>query len=330
MDGLLNNLKVTAIAAAVPQNEVLMTDFYSRFGENEVKRIGLNTGIKSVRLAPKGLKTSDLCISAANVLFEKLAINRSEIDALIFVSQTPDYRMPATSCILQDKLSLSKNIVTFDINYGCSAYVYGLYQAGLLVSSGNCKKVLLCVGDTISQYLDPDDQKTQLILGDGAAVSLIEQGEEKWAFSLKTDGEGYQALIIDKNNTGDDLYLKMDGAAIMEFALREVPPIIEKVIELKSWKKDEVGRIVFHQANSFMINYLRKTMRLAKDKVPIAVESYGNTGPASIPLTLCHQAMHDQVCNDENIILSGFGVGLSWGAVALSLANTQFLDVQLV
>ena len=326
MEVSLSGLKLSTISSVVPEQIVPMSAHYQTFGENEVKRICQSTGIKSVHVAPKTMKTSDMCVIAAERIFATGHVKRDEVDGLVFVSQTPDYRMPATSCILQDRLGLENSCVTLDINYGCSGYIYGLYQAALLVSSGSCRKVLVCVGDTMTHHLAPTDQKTQLILGDGAAVSLVEQGADNWSFSLRTDGAGHRALIIDKDELGLDQYLVMDGSAVMEFALREVPSVINRVRELAGWEKPEVDQYILHQANQFMLNYLRKVMKLEPSKVPISVEKYGNTGPASIPITLCDQfsGMTDQKL--EKVILSGFGVGLSWGAVSLSLVNCVYLS----
>lgn len=327
MQGCLSNLNISAVSAVVPQQSVTMAEFYQRFGENEVKRISRSTGISSLKVAPKAMKTSDLCVKASEVLFDKLSVSRESIDAVIFVSQTPDYIMPATSCLLQQRLGLSKDVLAFDLNYGCSGYIYGLYQAGLLISSGQCQRVLLCVGDTMTKHLDPADQKTQLILGDGAAATLIERGDDQWAVAIKTDGSGCEALKIDKCANGQDGYLAMDGAAIMDFALREVPGIVDQVLVKKGWLNNEVDQFIFHQANQFMLNYLRKTMGLDKEKVPIAVEQYGNTGPASIPLALCHTHEQAGTCNQQKTILAGFGVGLSWGALAVDMSSTKFLGV---
>jgi len=323
----LNNLNIAAISSVVPKNKVSISSFYDRFGKNEVDRISRNTGIKYLRIAPRNYKTSDFCIASAKHLFAMTGMKNNVIDAIIFVSQTSDYRMPATSCIIQNRLGLSKNSLAFDINYGCSGYIYGLYQAALLISSNSCRKVLLCVGDTMTQHLDPHDQKTQLILGDAASATLIEKGCNSWSFDIRTDGSGYKNLIIDKKENNLDGYLQMDGAAIMEFALREVPEVIESVIREKTWSKDNIDQVIFHQANTFILNYLRKKTGFSKDKVPIAVENYGNTGPASISLTLSHYADMYKTKKLNKVVIAGFGVGLSWGAVALSLKETNLINV---
>jgi 3-oxoacyl-[acyl-carrier-protein] synthase III len=314
----------------VPQYTVTAEDYYSRYGEQEVKRITLGTGIEAMHTAPKGIRASDLCQAAAEKLLDQLNIDRASIDGLVFVSQTPDYRMPATSALLQNRLGLKKSLVAFDINYGCSAYIYALYQAALLISSGGCERVLLCVGDTITQHLDPKDHKVNLVLGDAGSASLVEKGSDSLAFDIHTDGSGEDALKIAKDSNGQDQFLKMDGGAVMEFALREVKPVVERVTALQQWGSEDVQHVFLHQANAFMINYLRKLLGLAPSKVPVSVKQYGNTGPASIPLTLCDQFSKGDICHLGKSVLSGFGIGLSWGACALDLSQVIVLPVSML
>ncbi len=229
--------------------------------------------------------------------------------------------MPSTACIIQNKLNLKNDIVAFDINYGCSGYIYGLYQAALLISSASCKKVLLCAGDTISRYIAPDDHKVKMLLGDAGTATIIEAGNDSWAFDIHTDGSGYDKLIIPKNSDYTDGNINMDGVSIMEFALCVVPTSVDSVLNMKSWEKEKINNYFFHQPNVFMLNYLRKKIKLSESQVPIAVKNYGNTGPASIPLTICHHYSNSNK-NLGDSILSGFGVGLSWGSIALNLSNT--------
>jgi 3-oxoacyl-[acyl-carrier-protein] synthase-3 len=325
MRTIFNNLKISGIASSIPDNKLSLLDYKGEFGEKEIARIIASTGIESVNIVPKNMKASDLCLSASYRLLETLNISADTVDAIIFVSQTPDYKMPATSCVLQNKLGMKKSSVAFDINYGCSGYIYGLYQAAMLLSAGGCERVLLCTGDTISRHLDPKDRKVRLVFGDAGNATLIEQGEHDMAISIMTDGAGFNDLIIDKTDDNCDDFLHMDGSAIMQFALREVPAIVEDTIAMMNWKKAELDLAVLHQANQFMLNYLRKKMKLREEIVPIAVKNYGNTGPSSIPLTLSHFADDFSKKRLEKVIMSGFGVGLSWGAVAVNLSHTQLI-----
>lgn len=303
-----------------------ISDFYNLFGEKEVNRIVLSTGIESMRIAPTGMNTSDMCVQASNKLINTLGIDKNEIDGIVFVSQTPDFIMPATSYILQGRLGLKKDIAAFDINYGCSGYIYGLLQSALLVSSGCCNKVLLCVGDTISKYLDPKDHKSRLVFGDGAVANIVELGNSTWTFDIKTDGGGYKELMIPKSNKLDG-YLHMNGTAIMEFAMSEVKGVIDSVLLAQNKSLNDISTVVLHQANAFMLNYLRKKLNVNKDIFPIEMGQYGNTGPASIPLAMCSRYSNN--CSQlKDAVFAGFGVGLSWGAVYLSdIVDTLILPI---
>jgi len=317
----LNNLQLSGVSACVPKNKIEISDFYDAFGKKEVDRIAISTGIKELRIAPANLKTSDLCVEASFKLISELNVCREDIGAIVFVSQTPDYIMPSTSCVLQHRLGLKKEILAFDINYGCSGYIYGLFQAAILINSGSCRKVLLCVGDTISQHLNPTDHKSRLVFGDAGSASLIEKGNDKWTFDIRTDGSGFEDLIIHANE-----YLHMNGAAIMEFALREVKGVVDSVLKEQNKTVGDLSAVVLHQANTFMLQYLKKKLRIENDIAPIEVSKYGNTGPASIPLAMCsHYSDYSKTLNLA--VLSGFGVGLSWGAVLLDISSTKFTQV---
>lgn len=327
-----NNINITGIATALPSNKLEMLTFADKLGKNQVKRIIAGTGIRAVRVA-KGIETSDLFDIAANTIINTLGIDRKSIDGIIFVSQTPDRVMPATSVMMQHRLGISKEAVAFDINYGCSGYIYGLYQASMLISSGGCNRVILFAGDIITPLLHPDDYQVRMVLGDAGSVTLVEKGNDNIAFVLNTDGSGMQHLHIKKSykkleqHAVDDLadrtgYLHMNGAEIMTFALREVPFTINELLSIKGWQVDDVGTFALHQPNTFMLNYLRKKMQLSSKSVPISVEDVGNTGPASIPLTLSLTRDHIEL---GNVVMCGFGAGLSWAAAGLSLANTTIL-----
>ncbi|OGT06655.1 MAG: hypothetical protein A2103_03550 [Gammaproteobacteria bacterium GWF2_41_13] len=327
MNVKLKNLSIKGVLTVVPKNKLVLQTLSDKFGFNEIKRIMMSTGIESVGIALPDQKASDFCLYAAQHLMEQLSILSKSVDAIIFVSQTPDYKMPATSCVLQGKLKLPKTVLAFDINYGCSGYIYGLYQASLLVNSGSCERVLVCVGDTISHHLSPDDQKTRLVFGDGGAATIVERGEHDIAFNIMTDGTGFQHLMVDKTKEGSDADLCMNGSEIMEFALREVPLSIDAVLSQMDWRKEDVGIFALHQANQFMLDYLRKKLNLKREQVPIAVKCYGNTGSASIPLVLCHHCKDFTAESRAKVILSGFGAGLSWGSVATNLSQTTIMDV---
>lgn len=247
----------------------------------------------------------DLCFEAAIYLMKNEEIDKERIGGLVFVSQTNDYILPCTSVILQDRLGISKETVCLDIHYGCSGYIYGLLQAALWISSAACEYVLVLCGDTSTKMVNEKDKSLKMVFGDSGTATLVTRGGKEMGFSLCSDGSGYDKLIIpaggfrnkaseeskillfdnDKNGrTQEDLY--MDGMAIFDFAITNVPPNINELAEQMNWQKEEVDLFALHQANKFIINSIRKKLMAQAEKVPIDIVNFGNTGPASIPLLL--------------------------------------------
>ncbi len=346
MKAAFKNSIIKGISTAIPRDVFELSSLGSQYGEDEVRRIIASTGIQKIRLARGGQCTSDLCAIAAEALLEKLEMNPLTIDGIVFVSQTPDYKMPATSTILQHRLGLPTTAVAFDINYGCSGFVYGLYQASMMIEAGGCERVLVCAGDTSTRMVHRGDRSVRMVFGDGGSATLVEKGESTTHFILRTDGSGADHLIIpaggsrkptsketslpievEDGNIRNEETVRMNGMEIMSFALREIPPMVEELLDQTGWRKDEVGTYALHQANAFMLEYLRKKMKLQKPVVPIAVSDVGNTGPASIPLMLCIK--HRELSSNhqlQKVICCGFGVGLSWASCSLDLASTLILD----
>lgn len=338
MKAIFNNIAIKAITAYLPEQVLEMTSLSKEYGEKEVANIIKATGVNRVHIADENETSSDMCFKAANYLIEKENIDRDKIDGVIFVSQTTDYILPSTSIILQDRLGLSKETVCIDIHYGCSGYIYGLYQAALWISSNSCKNVLLLAGDTTSRMIHPLDKSLRMVFGDAGTASLITTGESAMGVSICSDGSGYDRLIVpaggfrtpisektkevifDEDRNGRTMeHLYMDGMGIFNFAISNVHKNINSVTELINWNKDEIDLYALHQANAFMVNYIRKKLKVDSSKVPINVENYGNTGPATIPLLLSDW-------NEEKLgktIMSGFGVGLSWGSIAIDLRGTK-------
>lgn len=338
MKALINNIAIKAIASYLPRQVLEMSSLAKEYGEKEVVNIIKATGVQRVHIADKDETSSDMCLKAANHLIEKENIDRNTIDGLIFVSQTTDYILPATSIILQNKLGLSKETVCIDIHYGCSGYIYGLYQAALWLSSKSCKNVLLLAGDTTSKMIHPLDRSLRMVFGDAGTASLITTGSSMMGVSICSDGSGCDKLIVpaggfrmpvseytkeltfDEDKNGRTLeHLYMDGMGIFNFAISNVHKDINRVIELMQWEKDDIDLYALHQANAFMVNYIRKKLKVDSSKVPINVIDYGNTGPATIPLLLSGT-------NEKELgktIMAGFGVGLSWGSIAISLEGTK-------
>lgn len=343
MKTIIKDIQIKAINAWLPENNVEMLSFSEEYGEQEVKNIIKTTGVERVRIADKSMTSSDMCFNAAEALFAQAGIDKAEIDGLVFVSQTTDWILPATSISLQDRLGLSKETVCIDIHYGCSGYIYGLFQAALWIAAGACNNVLVLAGDTTSQMINPKDKSLRLVFGDCGTATIVSKGTHTIGFDIKSDGSGSDRLIVpaggfrtpvsestsvlewdeDKNGrTKNDLF--MDGMAIFNFANMQVSKNVDRLLEAMQWNKEEVGLFCLHQANKFMVDYVRKRLKAPVEKVPVNVQNYGNTGPATIPLLLSDLCSEDHQYDLSKVIMSGFGVGLSWGSIATDLSETKF------
>jgi len=329
MNASFAGVSIRAIASALPAQTLCLKDLAGEFGEQEVRRIIRSTGIESVRLAGD-LRTSDLCESAALSLFAALQVPADAIDAIVLVTQTPDFVMPATSALLQHRLGLRRDCVAFDINYGCSGYIYGLYQAAMLIAAGGCGRVLVCTGDVISKLLDPRDRNVRMVFGDAAAATLVERGEHSMEFAFQTDGGGYRHLHTPllyadgPEISAQSGRLYMDGAEIMNFALGSVPPAIDLLLGRLGLHRNDVPLFALHQANSFMLRYLARTLSIPERKVPVQIKDVGNTGPSSIPLAMSI-GVDGTDFRQDGVVACGFGVGLSVAVARLPLADVTLL-----
>lgn len=343
MKAIINNVCIRAVNSWLPKQKVELSSFASLYGEAEVNSIIKATGIERIRVVDDNMTSSDMCYFAAEKLFVQDGIDKSMIDGLVFVSQTTDWILPATSIALQHRLGLSQELVCMDVHYGCSGYIYGLFQAAAWVATGACKNVLVLAGDTTSRMINPNDKSLRLVFGDCGTATLVSVGNNRMGFRIQSDGSGADRLIVpaggfrlpiseetsvlewdeDKNGrTKNDLY--MDGMAIFNFAITKVHKQINVLIEDMEWNKEDVGFYGLHQANEFMVNYVRKKLKIDAALAPVNVKNYGNTGPATLPLLLSDLCSENHSYNLAKSILCGFGVGLSWGSVATDLSNTHF------
>ena len=343
MNTIIDNIRISAISSYLPEKKLELASLGDLYGEKEVASIIKATGIERVRIASQYQTASDLCYEAAKQLIESEKIDKGEIGGLVFVSQTADYIMPSTSIVLQDRLGLSNETVCVDISSGCTGYIYGLFQAALWINCGACENVLLLAGDTTSKLVNPNDKSVRMIFGDCGTATLITKGVNPMGFSIYSDGSGYDRVIVpaggfrlptseftkeltyDENNNGrtqEDIY--MDGMAAFSLAMTEVHKNVNNLIGRMSWKKEEVNLYALHQANKFIIDSIRKKLKVESEKVPINITNYGNTGPASIPLLLSDVFSCSSDTNLKQVILSAIGVGLSWGSVTCNLQNCNF------
>ncbi len=347
----ISGVNIAGIASAVPETFLTVADDSEIFGQEEMRKLSESTGVQKRHIAPKEMCTSDLCFAAAEKLLSELNWSRDSIDTLIFVSQTPDYFLPATSCSLHHRLGLSKHCAAFDLNLGCSGYVYGLWVASNLLSQGNVKRLLLLVGDTITKLTSPQDRSVAPLFGDAGTATALEhhQNADAMVFQMGTDGSGEPHLIVpvgafrqphtekttqrkerESGNIRSDEDLYMNGTEIFTFTLREVPKLINSTLNAAEWTLESVDTFVMHQANRFMLQHLTKKMKLPPEKVIVTLADYGNTSSASIPLAITHSLTQRSKNNILRLVLAGFGVGFSWGAVALTFKNIILPDLVIV
>lgn len=327
---VFSQTKIAGVCCALPKNEVHTADEAARLGIASPGKIISMTGIEKRRVVPPSMCASDLCEAAAAKLLDSLGWEKSTVEALIFVSQTPDYILPATACDLHRRLGLAKTAAAFDVNLGCSGYVYGLWLASSLVESG-LTRVLLLVGDTISKLISPEDKATVFLFGDSGSATALERKPGRLVFVLGTDGSGVPHLIVpagqareprdetsmevkadESGNRRGRHQLYMNGPEVMSFTLREVPPMFDQLLQHSGVGRDQVDAVVMHQANQFLLDALTKKMGIPKERVPSSLSCYGNTSCGSIPVTFTKCLGRDLVESTRCVAMMGFGVGWSW------------------
>ncbi len=336
------NIGITGVSACVPKEVIKNINYKDLVTDKELNKIIKTTGIYERRFARNNICSSDLCFEAAKTLIQDMNIDRKSIDMLIFLSQTPDYKIPATAPILQDRLGLPNSTGSFDINLACSGYVYGLSTAFSYVSQEGINKVLLLVGDTLSKVLSSKDRSTSLLFADGGSATLIEKNKrnEKSFFSLNSDEAGYNHIIIKSGglrnpssfdtlkekvyNDGSilsDEQLFMNGIEVFNFTLNVVSKDILNLLKNSKYDISDIDYIVFHQANKYITDFLVKKLKYDLKKVPYSIQKFGNTSSVSIPLTIVSE-MKDTIQDKKQMsIFSGFGAGLSWATSLMDIST---------
>lgn len=338
-----NHVKIGGVTCTVgPDFRPLREDPLLRDGDPlHTERLLKLIGIESRHVAPPGITTLDLCEQASRDLLAGAGCGPETIDAIIFVTQTPDHPQPCNASLLHGRLGCPKSTAAFDINQGCSGWVYGLYVASCLVEAGGCRRVLLLAGDTVTQAINPRDRSAVLLFGDAGSATLVEYTETatESVFSLHSDGRGHGAISIPaggyrapvphgglpevtdaEGNVRRADELHMNGVEVLNFTLREEPGAVRELLRLGGVTAEQVDDFVFHQANRFIVQNLALRLKLPLSKVPCGtVKRFGNQSSASIPAVLCHELADKLATGPRRIVASGFGVGLSWASCLLWL-----------
>lgn len=335
----IDNVKIKGLSACVPST-IEENANLKLFKAGEAERIISSTGIARKRVVETGVTTSDLCVKAAEKLITDLGWDRGTIDCLVFVSSSRDYITPPTSCILQDRLQLKEECYAIDIPCGCPGWLYGLNVISSLLSHGDMKRGLLLVGDTSTTLNSPKDKETRPLFGDAGTVTALEftPGAEQLNFMFATDGKSYDAIITRDGGSRNPVTeeslkeieygpnivrrgvdCKIDGMAVFIFGLSKVPSCVKALMEHYNIIDEEVDLYLFHQANRYMNEKIRKKLKIDERKVPYSLTDFGNTSCASIPLTAVTQSRQLLIEKDNTIIACAFGVGLSWGSCKLNI-----------
>jgi 3-oxoacyl-[acyl-carrier-protein] synthase-3 len=303
----------------------------SRYPRWDMDLIYAKTGVRARHIAAPEECASDLGVAAAEKLFARHQIDRGTIDFLLFCTQTPDYPLPTTACLMQERLGLPTSIGALDFNLGCSGFVYGLSLADGLIRSGAARRILLVTAETYSKYIDETDRSLRTIFGDGAAATLIEAAEEQslGSFVFGTDGRGADMLLVAEGGARrphdaiqprkrkrwpSSLY--MDGPELVKFTLDVVPPTVERILGDAGWTPNDVDFYLLHQATTFMLNHLRERMDWDDVHTPEAIEEYGNTVSSTLPILMHDLRAAGRLRPGKQTLLIGFGVGLSWAGCA--------------
>lgn len=344
MKAVLVNSRVIGVSCVIPKKRLCLYDDPTLYegSQKKVKRVVESSGFLNRRVVDSDVTTSDMCYKAALDLLSNTGTKSSDIDALVFVGYTGDYLMPATSYVLHKRLSLSEDCICMDIPQACSGYEIALYQASMLINNG-CKNVLLCVGDTFSKFSDMFKNHTAPVFGDAGTATLVTRDEkaESWYFSMNTDSNGYDAIICKNGgfrnpftkdmfyDDGSPMYLaEMNGARVFDFTMKRVQDSVSKIIDYAKKKASEIDYFVMHQANKMILQNIAFALGIPSEKMPIGtMTEFGNQCGASIPCTFSY-LIRDSLQNKSNkVLLSGFGVGLSWANCILDIDRIYCSDL---
>jgi len=351
MNLTFHNKAITGILTVLPAKEVNFEDEMENYNFSAAKSLKLKMamGYNKRRIVDNGVTVSDLCVYGLNYLFEKELLNKDEMDALILVTQSPEYFMPPTSNVIQGKLGLKQDMICMDINQGCTGFEVGLFQAFMLLEQEEINKVVLLNADLLSQKVSNMDRNSNPLIGDSASITIIEKSDKSNTIfaNIKMDGTAFDALIIPAGGfkmpstpetakmvedaagnfrSLDNLVMK--GDEVFNFVQREVPPMIEDLLSRAGVEKQTVDYFMFHQPNKFMLHKLADKIGISRDKMPSnIVENFGNSSGVTVPINICYNIGEKLLNSSYVVCLAGFGVGLSWSSILIKLGGLSFVKI---
>jgi 3-oxoacyl-[acyl-carrier-protein] synthase-3 len=329
--------RIRAVCSSVPDRLFDNLKETTAFEPEEVDKVVKMAGVRSRHMASDRICSSDLCAAAAKRVLEKLEWDPKSVDALIFVTQSQDYLLPSTACLVQHWLGLGDTCAAFDVGLGCSGYPYGLWLATMMLTGGGLKRALVLHGETPTRFSDRSDRSVALLFGDAGSATALEAAPadsgEKWWFALHTDGSGWRDLIIEGGGFRERFpedprrhFVSMNGAGIFNFAIKRVPAVIEDTLAASGTSREAVDYFVLHQSNLFIMRHLAKKMKIPEAKIPFSIQEFGSAGGPSVPLTLTRGNLVRPAERALRLLLVGYGVGLSWGSALLTLPPEALLD----
>jgi len=340
------NIGIEALSATVPHNIVSTKSLVDYYSEEAIGKFIEATGVEERRFADDSICASDLCYKSACEIFEKTGINREDIDMLLFISQTSDFKIPGTSIILQEKLGLSKNTLVYDLNMSCSGFIHGLLMAYSFLQMPEINHVMVMVGDTLTKLISLQDKGTGMLLGDAGTVTVVGKGNKFGTsfFSMLTDGANINSVYIPaggarkpssqetlKMQTYEDGSVRneeqiiMVGPDVFSFAISELPKDIKRLLEFANTSIDQVDKYAFHQANNFMTGYIAKKAKADPSKLLKSIHKYGNTAGTSIPL--CMVENRTKINKNDLILMNAIGAGFAYGTVLLNISDCRILEL---
>ena len=333
----INSCAVRAITSCVPARRFDNEREATAFDAEEVEKVVKLAGVKTRHTADETICSSDLCLAAARDVMQKLNWSPESVDALIMVTQTPDYFLPSTSCLIHRELGLRDSCAAFDVGLGCSGYPYGLWLATMMLQTPGFRRALVLHGETPTRFASQSDRAVALLFGDAGSATALESASDesanKWWFCLHTDGTGAHDLILEgggfRSRFPSDArknFVFMNGANIFNFTIKRVPKLVEDTLQAAGCTKDEVDYFIFHQSNRFIMRHLAKKGGLPEARMPLIIGEFGSAGGPSVPLTITRGNLARPSDRSLRLLLIGYGVGLSWGSALVDLPPSAVLN----